>query len=79
MNDVELVSFIRETWARETGAQKDYPFGWASWKVEGDVRDTDHARSLGQELADAMLLELFKAERPYCESDLDTVLVMCHG
>lgn len=73
------IDTLRSALARETDSPYDYPFFWASWRVEGEVRDAAHARQLGRGLADAMLLDLFNTERPHHDSDTDTVLVLCHG
>jgi hypothetical protein len=63
--DKAKIMFIRAVCAKELGASVNFPFFRDSWN-EGET-------------GDEALLRIFHAERPNQDSDLDTVLVMCHG
>jgi len=67
MTDAQRVHWLRTICAREL-APTPYDYDWfsGSWLP-------------GETDADAALLRMFTEERPYHDSDLATVLVMCHG
>lgn len=83
-SDADMVTWIRAICARElqslyverddtTVNGTDFPFFWASYDAPHNHRD------VSREIADAQLLRIFRAERPNHDTDLDAMLVMCHG